>query len=432
MQRVPVGRASLYDYAPFVGYENIVQIKTLADNIHGASVLHVSSTPYGGGVAELLHSLVPLMNDLGLRCEWHVLERDDGFFTITKLLHNSLQGMPGLWSAEMAEAYLAKNVQYAQRWSDNFDFVVVHDPQPVAIPWLIMNSGGEIHGRWIWRCHIDLTAPDLDSWRFVRAFLDPYDALIFSAQKYVPPEVMPRAWIIAPSIDPLSPKNAELGADVVQAVVSEYGMDVSRPIVLQVSRFDPWKDQVGVIFAFEAVRKRNPKPQLALVGSMADDDPEGFHYYQKTAELAEGSPDVFLLTNLEGIGNIAVNAFQRAADIVVQKSIREGFGLTVTEALWKRKAVIGGNVGGISLQIQDGVNGFLVDSVEECAEKLVYLLDNPEVRESFGAAGREWIRRQFLTPRNLFDYLLMFNQLGLRRGPAGDGNSSAAGGGNGS
>lgn len=411
MQRVPVGRASLYDYAPFVGYEDIAQIKTLAANLDGASVLHVSSTPYGGGVAELLHSLVPLMNDLGLRCEWRVLERDDGFFTITKLLHNSLQGMPGLWSEEMAEVYVAKNIQYAQRWSDQFDFVVVHDPQPVAIPWLIQQNGGEIHGHWIWRCHIDLTAPDHESWRFVRAFLDPYEALVFSAQKYAPPEALSRARIIAPSIDPLSPKNAELGPEVVQAVVAEYGLDVKRPILLQVSRFDPWKDQIGVIFAFEAVKKRYPGLQLALVGSMAEDDPEGFHYYQKTAELAEKSRDVFLLTNFEGIGNIAVNAFQRAADVVVQKSIREGFGLTVTEALWKRKAVIGGDTGGIPLQIQDGVNGFLVDSVEECIDKIVYLLENPGERESLGIAGREWVRRQFLTPRNLFDYLLMFNQV---------------------
>ncbi len=427
MQRVPVGRASLNDYAPFVGYEKIEEVRQLASRLKGARVLHVNSTPYGGGVAELLYYLIPLMTDVGLEVEWRVLERDDGFFTITKALHNSLQGMRGLWSRAMASAYLAKSVQYAERFSGEFDFIVVHDPQPMAIPSLVHELSPVSDGAsWIWRCHLDLTDPDPEAWQFISSFLDPYSAMIVSSAQYVPSDLDKPVRVIAPSIDPLSPKNFELGPEVVGSVVTQYGIDTRKPMVLQVSRFDPWKDQIGVITAVEMAKQEVPDLQLVLIGSMAEDDPEGFHYFQKAADRAEEYDDMFLLTNMQGIGNIGVNAFQRAADVVLQKSLREGFGLTVSEALWKRKAVIGGNTGGIPIQITDGENGFLVESVEQCVEKMLYMLDNPGVRERFGRRGRDFVRDNFLTPRNLIDYLSVFLEISSGRKVEATGGESGA------
>lgn len=412
MQRVPVGRSSLNDYAPFVGYEKIEEVRQLASRLKGARVLHINSTPYGGGVAELLYYMIPLMTDVGLEVEWRVLERDDGFFTITKALHNSLQGMRGLWSRAMASSYLAKSVQYAERFSGDFDFIIVHDPQPMAIPALARELSPVADGaKWIWRCHLDLTDPDPEAWQFLSSFVEPFSAIVVSNSSYVHPKIERPIRVIAPSIDPLSPKNFELGFEVVSSVVTQYGIDTRKPMVLQVSRFDPWKDQIGVITAIEMARREVPDLQLVLIGSMAEDDPEGFHYYQKAADRAEECEDVFLLTNMQGIGNIGVNAFQRAADVVLQKSLREGFGLTVSEALWKGRAVIGGNTGGIPLQIIDGENGFLVESVEQCAEQVLYLLDNPGVRERLGRKGRDSVRAGFLTPRNLVDYLSLFLEI---------------------
>lgn len=432
MQRVPVGRGSLNDYAPFVGYEKIEEVREMAARLKGARVLHINSTPYGGGVAELLYYLIPLMTDVGLEVEWRVLERDDGFFTITKALHNSLQGMRGLWSRAMASSYLAKSVQYAERFSGEFDFVVVHDPQPMAIPSLARELSPVADGaRWIWRCHVDLTDPDPEAWQFLSSFLDPYDSAIVSNARYVPEGMDVPVKVIAPSIDPLSPKNFELGPEVVGAVVTQYGLDTRKPMVVQVSRFDPWKDQIGVITAVEMAKQEVPDLQLVLIGSMAEDDPEGFHYYQKAADRAGEYDDMFLLTNMQGIGNIGVNAFQRAADVVLQKSLREGFGLTVSEALWKGKAVIGGDTGGIPSQVIDGVTGFLVESVEQCVDRMLYLLDNPGIGERTGLRGREHVRDNFLTPRNLVDYLSLFLELSRdasQPGEAGGDSGAVAGG----
>ncbi|MBU1669534.1 MAG: glycosyltransferase [Actinobacteria bacterium] len=411
LKAVPLPRSSLDDYAPFVGFEAVEVLRAEASDLEGSRVLHISSTPYGGGVAELLYTIVPLMRDLGLDADWFVLDRDDDFFTVTKILHNALQGMGAEWVPEMTEKYFAVNEANAEAFLNDYEFVIVHDPQPAAIPMFLDRSSGRL-GQWVWRCHLDLSAPVVEAWRFIEGLLDHYSAAVFTTAAYIPEDLGIPGFIIAPSIDPTSPKNIPLSLEIAASVVARYGVDPAKPYLLQVSRFDPWKDPIGVIEAYLLARAAIPDLQLVLIGSMAEDDPEGFYYFQKASRRAEGLDGVFLLTNAHGIGNVGVNAFQVAADVVLQKSIREGFGLTVSEALWKGKAVVAGNVGGIPLQVSDGTSGFLVDSVEECAEKVLLLLNDPGLRESFGRAGRETVRRGFLTTRHVLDYLHLFKSLG--------------------
>ena len=411
MIEVPLGIRSIDDYREYVGSEPVERIIKKAGELAGLRVLHLSSTPYGGGVAELLNALIPLKRSLGLDVHWQVLEPDEDFFTLTKILHNSLQGMGAEWTTEMAEAYIARSRGYAQSVRGHYDVVVVHDPQPAVIAGLL-ETQSKRHGAWVWRCHLDLTAPDPEALKLMKSLLRHcYECAVFTSPKFVPRGLRVPSRIIAPSIDPLSPKNMPMDSNVVDDAVARYGVNPKLPLAVQVSRFDPWKDPIGVIEAVEIARETFPDLQLVLIGSMANDDPEGYHYYQKTAHRAASMRSVVLLTNVDGIGNLGVNAFQRAADVVIQKSTREGFGLTISEALWKSRAVVAGNVGGIPMQIEDGSNGFLVNSVEECAERIVHLLRDPEERERFGREGRVRVTRQFLTTRHLEDYLDLFGRL---------------------
>lgn len=411
MINVPFKEKKIEEYAEYVSTDEMARIRDTARPLRGKRVLHLSSTPYGGGVAELLAAIVPLMNDLGLDTQWQVLERDDDFFALTKLLHNSLQGMGAVWTKEIEDSYHARNREYARSFSGSYDFVVVHDPQPAVIASLLEERGLR-DGIWLWRCHLDLSTPDRDALRMISDILtSSYECAIFTHDSFVPADLEIATALIAPSIDPLSPKNMPLDSEVAGAAVKQYGVNPDLPFALQVSRFDPWKDPLGVIDAVLAARKDVPDLQLVFVGTMANDDPEGYHYYQKTAEKSAGLEGVRLLTNVDGIGNLGVNAFQTAANIVVQKSLREGFGLTVAEALWKGKPVIAGNVGGIPLQVTDGETGFLVSSVEECAERMVCLLQNPAAGVRMGSAGRHHVHKHFLTPRHLMDYLQLFTRL---------------------
>lgn len=408
---VPVGRKSIDDYVECTDLEKVIRIKEKARALGDLRVLHVSSTPYGGGVAELLNILVPLMRCVGLDVTWQVLERDDDFFAITRILHNSLQGMGAEWTVEMAHSYVERSREYARTFKDSYDIVVIHDPQPAVLAGLL-EAEDRRHGVWIWRCHLDLTAPDAEAMALMNSLLtNCYDAAVFTTKSFVPSDLKVPPVLIPPSIDPLNPKNMSMDPAVVRDAVRRYGVDPDLPMVVQVSRFDPWKDPLGVIDAVELARESVPDLQLVFVGSMANDDPEGYYYYKKTARKAAVVPGVLLLTNADGIGNIGVNAFQRAADVVVQKSTREGFGLTISEALWKSKPVIAGNVGGIPLQIEDGQNGYLVSSVEECAARMVELLRDTERREEFGRRGHVKVKQEFLTPRHLEDYLDLFGRL---------------------
>ena len=367
LDRVPLLEKDLPDYAGAVGVEVLDRILRLAEPLQGAKVLHINATAYGGGVAELLATHVPLLRSVGLDADWQVMQGSDLFFGVTKSVHNALQGAEIEWTQEMQKIYLEKTLDNALLFDGEYDFVVIHDPQPAALLTFLRDrlSHKVNNAKWIWRCHIDLTNADPTVWEFFRPFVEAHDASVWTMPEFVPASLdMPRVVQAPPCIDPLSVKNLELAMPFCQELARQYGVDVHRPIVCQVSRFDPWKDPVGVIEAFRIVRERVPDAQLVLAGSMATDDPEGFKVWEETEAARGGDRDIYLLSNLHQVGSVQVNAFQRIASVVLQKSLREGFGLTVSEALWKGRPVVGGRAGGIKLQIRDGYDGYLVDSIE--------------------------------------------------------------------
>jgi len=405
---IRLGEVQLKDYAEIVGEKEVDYIKTLADELTGRSVTHINSCAFGGGVAEILYNMVPLMRDVGIDAQWKVIKGSDEFFNVTKKFHNALQGMDIELSGEMKEIYMRHNSMNSELLSLDNDYVIIHDPQPAAMIQIYRKR----FGKWIWRCHIDLSAANMAFWSFLKTYIQQYDAAIFSMQKYVKPGIESlKIAIIPPSIDPLSDKNKILSESQILRILEKYDVDPDRPIITQVARFDPWKDPLGVIDVYRIVKRWLPEAQLLLISSMAHDDPEGWIYYEKTARYSGEDYDIHFLTNLVGVGDLEVNAFQRASDVVLQKSIREGFGLSVTEALWKGVPVVGGNVGGIPLQVIDGETGFLVNIVEEAAEKTIYLLKHPEEAKSMGEKGRGHVLRNFLITRHLGDYLKLLKHL---------------------
>ena len=406
---VSVESKQLDAYRDIVGDQVLEEIRRLAEPLRGARVVHVNATAYGGGVAEILQTLVPLMRDVGLDASWQVIEGADEFFNVTKAMHNGLQGMDIPLTEEMKAIWQRYNAHNAEKFEGTYDFVVVHDPQPAG---LLHYTGGHQGKHWMWRCHIDTSHPNLAYWNFIAPYINEYPTAIFTMKEYVGPGVsFQHLAIIPPTIDPLSPKNAPIPREEARAIVARYGFDLDRPLLLQVSRFDPWKDPLGVIDCYRLVKQHVPDVQLALVGAMASDDPEGWDYYDRTLRHAGEDFDIRILHNFHGVGHREVNAFQRVADVVIQKSTREGFGLVVTEAMWKGKPVVGGKVGGIPLQIVDGETGFLVSSVEECADRVLYLLQHPEDARRMGDAARERVRQHFLCTRHLLDYLKLFNEV---------------------
>lgn len=408
LEKVELEEKDLSQYRRVAGDEAIAEIEELVEPLQGARVVHVNATAFGGGVAEMLQTLVPLMRDAGLDAEWRVIEGADEFFDVTKACHNGLQGMDVEFTDDMKEIWRRYNEQNAEAFEADYDFIVIHDPQPAGMRRF---HGGD-DARWIWRCHIDTSDPNPDYWDFFAPYINAYDAGIFTMEQYVGPGVdLGELAIITPTIDPLAPKNQRMDLDEARDIISEFDLDPERPIITQVSRFDPWKDPLGVIDAYRIVKEDVPDLQLALIGSMASDDPEGWYYLDKTIRHAGEDFDIHILHNYHGVGALEVGAFQATSDVVIQKSVREGFGLTVTEGLWKGRPVVGGDAGGITLQIVDGETGFLVDSVEACAEKTRYLLDHPEEAERMGEAGRERVREHFLSTRHLVDYLRLFNRL---------------------
>ncbi len=388
----------------------INSLQRLAWSQQGLKVLHINATEYGGGVAEILLTQVPLLDDLGLDADWAVIDADEHFFEITKSVHNGFQGNKEIpWNSSMEEHYIRVVEQNLESMPGGYDVVVVHDPQPMAIPMLLGERRKEFGKHWVWRCHIDCADPHPDIWRFVRQFLEPYDGMVFTMKDFVQPDVpAERVTISAPSIDPTSPKNSPLEIVTVHDICRQYHVDTQRPFIAQVSRFDPWKDPHGVVAAYRIVKEKFPDVQLLLAGSLAHDDPEGMGIYNDLVAARGDDRDIQILSNLQQVGNTTINAFQRAAHVVIQKSLREGFGLTVAEAAWKAKPVIGGRAGGITLQIEDGHTGYLVDSVEECAKRTIELLEEPDRARTMGETGRELIRENFLTTRELSDWLTLF------------------------
>ncbi len=410
LQLVNVGQKSLGDYATIATRGLMDEIRRLAEPLAGKRVVHLSATAFGGGVAEINYALVPLMKDAGLDVEWRIIGGAEEFFAVTKGIHNALQGSPQGLTPPQQETFRRYNALNAEELEDEYDFVIVHDPQPAGMIEHFPSSSAH----WIWRCHIDLSQPNREVLEFLVPWLARYDAAIFHMPEYVPRVGgLPPAYIWPPAIDPLTPKNMALSAEDAAYIVDQFGIDVDRPTLTQVSRFDPWKDPLGVIDAYRGVKEERPEVQLALVGSMAHDDPEGWDYYSRTVAYAAGDPDVYILSNLNNIGSVEVNAFQVHSSAIIQKSIREGFGLTVTEALWKTRPVVASRVGGIVAQVQDGETGWLVDpeSPEACTDACLEILADPAAARQRALRGKEYVRRNFLMPRLLRDWLVLFNLL---------------------
>ncbi len=414
LRRVQLKKKSLDDYREVAGAEAVERVRQIARPLHGLRVLNINSTGEGGGVAELLTSLVPLMRDVGLEADWQLLCHDDPFFEVTKGFHNALQGKRFAMTEEHRERYLRRNRTCAAMVEGSYDVVLAHDPQPAGLRSFCPRAP-----HWIWRCHIDTSRPDPEVWEFLRPFVSLHERAVFTMREFVPPDLNgPEVTIIPPAIDPHSPKNCDLSRSHVRATVAEFGVDLTRPLLLQVARFDPWKDPEGAIRTYQLAKKEVPGLQFALIGAMASDDPEGWEIYARLEAPASADADILLFTNLTGVQAHEVNAFQRVADVQLQKSIREGFGLVVSEALWKETPVIGGRVGGITLQIQDGVSGFLVNNVEDAAERVIRICRDPELAGCLGQAGRQRVRERFLITRLLEDWLTLLNEVVAQSAPS--------------
>jgi trehalose synthase len=407
LQPVSVGSKPLADYTHICGRALIEEIRALAEPLRGLRVVHVSATAFGGGVSEILYTLVPLMRDVGIDCEWQVIYGREEFFNVTKLLHNALQGAPSDLTEEQWEVWWRYNEMNARELPDGWDVCVVHDHQPAALYQLAPEKAGA----WVWRCHIDLSTPNEQTLEQFLPQVQDYPQTLFHVAEFVPAGMRGKVNIVPPAIDPLAPKNMALSREEASYVCEQLGVDTERPLVCQVSRFDPWKDPLGVIDAYRMVKDALPRVQLALVGSMASDDPEGWEFFNATLAHADGDRDIHILNNFNNVGAVEVNAFQTRSDVTIQKSTREGFGLTVTEAMWKARPVVAGRVGGIPLQIDQGVSGFLVSSVQECAERTAEILSDGELGGELGRNAKERVRSNFLMPRYLRDYLRIFREL---------------------
>jgi trehalose synthase len=399
---------TLIQYQEVAGKDVIEHLRQLAAPLKGLRLVHVNSTKMGGGVAEILNKMVPLMKDLGIDASWEVITGKSVFYQCTKSFHNAMQGN----SINIPESHLREyektnreNAEILKKKLDNSDIVIIHDPQPAAI---ITQFQGR-KGKWVWRCHIDASRPYQPVWKYIREFVALYDASIFSIASFAQRLPHP-VYLISPSIDPFHEKNIPLNQEEIQRVYSQFGIDEERPMILQVSRYDRFKDPLGVIRAYQLAKQFFPTLQLVLAGGGATDDPEGDIVFHEVQTEAKDDPDIKVLL-LPGDAHRTVNALQRISNIVLQKSIREGFGLTVTEAMWKNKPVIGGDTGGIRLQVINYHTGFLVKTSEGAALRIRYLLHNRDISEMMGYKAKEFVRENFLITRQLREYLTLIYAL---------------------
>ena len=400
----PAPAPHLDDYRAIVGQGQLDTLRFLAKEVQGKTIKLVNSTAVGGGVAEMLNRMVPLLSELEVPTHWDVITGGNDFFEITKAFHNALHGAPYELTQAAKNIFLMYNEQNRQRMHFGEDLVVIHDPQPVGL----ILSRPQTRANWVWRCHVDLSNPNLAVWEFLRPLVEQFDAAIFSSQSFARQLPIPQ-YLFYPCIDPLSEKNKEMPDWQIQQICDEFGIDRSRPVVTQVSRFDRLKDPVGVVQAYK-LAKKYVDCQLVLAGGGATDDPEGATVLQEVKEAAGSDPDIIIL-DLPPWCAVQINAIQRASTIIVQKSLKEGFGLTVTEALWKGKPTIAGAAGGIPNQIMHKLTGVLVHSVEGCAFQIRYLLTHPEFARSIGTAGREQVKENFLMTTNAKRWLLLFRIL---------------------
>lgn len=409
LEKLSLSVKDIKKYRLVLGSEVIDEVEKLARDLKGIRLCHINSTPFGGGVAELLFSHIPLMRGAGIDADWQVIRGDRRFFTITKSLHNALQGAEyPLLGDKTKRVYLANNEMNARELDPNYDVFIVNDPQPAALRHFCNNT----QAKWIWRCHIDSSEPDNDTWQFLRPFIEEYDAVVFTMGKFVPQGFKhPLIAIVAPAIDPFSPKNMLLPRALCRQVVDNLNIHRRQPLIVQVSRFDLWKDPFGVMEVYRLVKKEVPGVQLALIGSIANDDPEAWCLFTEVNTEANKDEDIHVFSNLTGVGSMEVNAFQTASDVVIQKSIKEGFGLVIAEALWKGRPVVAGNTGGIPLQMTGELSNYLVSTIEECAEKVIKLLKYPDLAGRLGQEGREHIKNNFLMPRLVRDELRLIKSL---------------------
>jgi trehalose synthase len=391
---------TLLDYKEVVGPAIIEELTILASHVGNRSIKMVNSTAVGGGVAEMLRRIVPLLNELGIQVQWEVIKGDERFFEITKAFHNALQGKEEHFDEDMLGAYLACNEENNREMSFDQDLIVIHDPQPAAL----INWNQKRKNRWVWRCHIDMSHPSKQIWAFLKPYVEKYDSAIFSSAIFSPELSIPQ-YRFYPAIDPLDDKNKKLSPSYIDKVSAKYGVPRNKPIVTQISRYDPWKDPVGVVQAFKMARKY-VDCRLVLVGDKAEDDPEAEAILERVKAEAGNDPDIHVIFLTRSIAT-EINALQRASDIVLQKSLREGFALTVSEALWKKRPVIGAAVGGIPAQIMDGYTGLLVHSVEGASLGIRTLLTQPDFARILGKNGHERVKNEFLITKNLKRYLLL-------------------------
>ncbi|MBA7626641.1 Trehalose synthase [subsurface metagenome] len=410
LHKISLGMGNIDKYRMIETRGGIDEVVSLGEALKGLRICHINSTPFGGGVAELLVSYIPLLQALGIKADWQIIRGDRRFFTITKGLHNALQGAefkskrPESWR----DLYLSINRQNAAELDPNYDVFIVNDPQPASLRHYLPDS----KAKWIWRCHVDSSEPDESVWEFLRPYIEEHDAAVFTTKEFIPGNLnVSKITTMAPAISAFSSKNMFIKRYVCRELVENLGFDTHRQLITQVSRFDRWKDPFGTIAAYRLAKQKIPGLQLAMIGSFAGDDPESWDMHAALNAEAIKDDDMFVFSNLTGVGNMEVNAFQRASDLIIQKSIREGFGLVVAEALWKETPVIAGNVGGIPMQMTGELSNYLVDTVEECAEKIVYLLENPAVGQRLGKQGKETIRQNFLMPRLARDELTLIKSL---------------------
>jgi len=405
MAIVPI--ISLEKYRNVVGEQVIETIYDESSSLSEKTAVHINSTYQGGGVAEILNSLIILMNDIGIKTDWRVLHGDLDFFTITKKFHNALQGEKINLSSKKKEIYYINNVNNAIFTHINHDFIIVHDPQPLPIITCYKKRQP-----WVWRCHIDISRPMGQLWNYLKMFILKYDAMIVSMDKFkerdIPESIMPQ-YVIRPSIDPLNLKNKLISTSTISRYLSKSGIDSEKPILSQVSRFDKWKDPEGMIKIFNLV-KRKIDCQLVLVGSMASDDPEGQEIFENLEKIVQEGKDIHLLINAP---DIVINALQRTSSVVIQKSLKEGFAITVSEALWKGTPVVASNVGGIPSQVIDGKNGYLLDPLDfkGFAEKITYLIKHPAIAKNMGKYGKNYVKNNFLITRHLLDYIQLMKKV---------------------
>lgn len=412
-KRVSTSPLSIDSYRSDAGDEAIDEIKSLANHLSGARILHVNSTSYGGGVAEILHTIIPLLRDLGIHADWQVIAGNEAFFQVTKSMHHAMQGMDIPWNQEMIETWMECNRDNARTIGDNYDFIYIHDPQPAGLKYFVREQmGNQGTAKWLWRCHLDTTEANVQVWDFLKQYVQDYDAAIFTLPEYVrEPLAGPVCSSIPPAIDPISPKNRPMSDEQIAQILLRFDIDTERPILSQISRFDPWKDPLGVVDVYRILKKEYRNLQLVMIASMAHDDPEGWTIYEQLIQKAGADADIHVLTNFDGIDSVEVNAIQRASTVVIQKSIREGFGLVISEALWKNKAMVGSQAGGIPLQMDFGRVGRIASTTQQFAEAVSDLLDKPQVRASLGLAAREHVREHFLSTRLLSDHLRLLRAL---------------------